>query len=147
MRASIQQPYEPVEKNKGDFNDYMPNFKDKSMIVSYGEFSTIWKMLPGYVKIRIPQLVFCAGADGFNLNTLYRKLQPFKNEYKFTLVIVQTKNDQVFGCYIDDVFIRNTKSQYIGSGECFVFSLKPSTRAYYDTGINMRYLYTESNYF
>ena len=36
-----------------DFHDYVPNVP-KSEIVSYEDFGQIWKMLPEYVRIRMP---------------------------------------------------------------------------------------------
>lgn len=69
-------------------------------------------------------------------------MQPFKNEYKFTLIIIQTKNDEVFGAFIDDVFRKYLKG-YIGSNDCFVFSLKPELKCYNDTNDNQRYLLGE----
>ena len=36
-----------------DFHDYVPNVP-KSEIVSYEDFAQIWKMLPDYVRIRMP---------------------------------------------------------------------------------------------
>lgn len=113
-----------------------------STILKFDEFAKMWHFLPDYVKIRIPELLYCAARDGFNLNSLYRKMQPFKNEYKFTLIIIQTKNDEVFGAFIDDVFRKYLKG-YIGSNDCFVFSLKPELKCYNDTNDNQRYLLGE----
>lgn len=95
----------------------------------------MWHFLPDYVKIRIPELIYCTNTDGFNLQSLYRKMQPYKNEYKFTLVLIQTKKDEVFGAFIDDVFRKYLKG-YIGSNDCFVFTLKPEVKVFYDTNVN-----------
>lgn len=103
----------------------MPNCPLNSEIVKFEELAKIWSFLPDYVKIRIPELVFQANSDGFNLNNLWRKMKDYKNEYKFTLLIIQTKNNEVFGAFIDDVFRKHLKG-YIGSNESFVFSLKPN---------------------
>ena len=54
-------------------------------------------------------------------------MQPYKNEYKFTLLLIQTKNNEVFGAFIDDVFRKHLKG-YIGSSETFVFTLKRSVK-------------------
>ena len=76
-----------------DFHDYVPNMSFTSSIVVYEEFSMIWRMLPDYVKIRVPELLYTANSDGFNLQNLYRKMAPYKNEYKFCLILIQTKNN------------------------------------------------------
>jgi hypothetical protein len=99
--------------------------------VKFEELAQIWGFLPDYVKIRIPELVFCASNDGFNIQSLWRKMKEYKNDYKFSLLIIQTKTNEVFGAFIDDVFRKHLKG-YIGSSECFVFSLKPKVAVWYD---------------
>jgi hypothetical protein len=42
-----------------DEEDYMPNVPTNSKILEYEDFAKIWKMLPDYVKIRVPELIFC----------------------------------------------------------------------------------------
>jgi hypothetical protein len=114
--------------------------------LKYEEFAKVWHFMPDYVKIRIPEMVYCAHSDGFNLQSLYRKMQPYKNEYKFSMIVIQTKNNEVFGAFIDDVFRKYLKG-YIGSNECFVFQLKPKIEVYYDQQVNQRYLLAEQEYF
>ena len=114
--------------------------------MKFEELAKIWAFLPDFVKIRIPELVYCATNDGFNLQSIYRKMKDYKNEYKFTLLIIQTKNNEVFGAFIDDVFRKHLKG-YIGSNETFVFSLKPNVKVWYDTTANQRYLLGEHEYF
>ena len=99
-------------------------------------------MLPEYVRIRIPECVYCAHTDGFNIQNLWRKMAPYKNEYKLSLLLIQTKKDQVFGAYVDDVVRKHLKG-YIGSNESFVFVLKPEIKVWYDAAANQRYLLGE----
>lgn len=49
-----------IDPNAGgaDFADYMPNVSLNSNIVQFEEFAQIWRMLPDYVKIRVPSLFF-----------------------------------------------------------------------------------------
>ena len=126
--------------------EYMPNCALNSSIVQYEEFARIWKMMPDYVKIRIPELLYASTSDGFNIQNLYRKCAPYKYEYKFSLLIIQTKQNQVFGAFIDEV-IRKSPKGYLGSAESFVFTLKPEVKCYYDVGVNSRYFLGELEYF
>lgn len=137
-----------IDPNVGgdDFNDYMPNLGLNSTIVSFEEFATIWRMMPDYVKIRVPELFFTSSTDGFNLQSLYRKTAPIKHEYKFSLLLIQTTKNQVFGAFIDEVFA-HSKKDYIGSPESFVFVLKPEAKVFYDQASNTRYLLGEDTYF
>lgn len=73
-------------------------------------------------------------------------MAPFKNEYKFSLIIIQTRKNEVFGAFIDDVARKYLKG-YIGSNDCFVFSLKPEVKCYLDTSDNQRYFLGEDDYF
>lgn len=77
---------------------------------------------------------------------MYRKAAPYKHEYKFSLLLIQTKNNQVFGAFIDEVFRKSPKN-YLGSSESFIFVLKPEVKVFYDSGENSRYLLSELTYF
>lgn len=103
-------------------------------------------MLPEHVKIRSPELLYQAISDGFNIQNLYRVCSEYKREYKFSIMFIQTKNDKIFGCFIDDVFRLHLKG-YLGSNECFVFSVKPEVHCFRDTNMNSRWLLGEMNYF
>jgi len=109
---------------QSELSDYMPNCPMNSAILKFDEFVKMWGFLPDYVKIRIPELIYQTSSDGFNLQSLYRKMAAYKNEYKFSLLLIQTKNNEVFGAFVDDVFRKHLKG-YIGSSDSFVFSLKP----------------------
>jgi len=38
-----------------EFHDYIPNCPLNSTIVLYEQFAMVWRMLPDYVKIRVPE--------------------------------------------------------------------------------------------
>lgn len=105
-----------------EYASYIPNQGSKSTIVSYEQFSKIWMMLPEHVRIRNAELIYSAHTEGFNIQTLYNICGEYKNDYKFTLLLVQTKKDQIFGAFIDDV-IRMHIRGYLGSADCFVFTV------------------------
>ena len=109
----------------------LPSGCKTSTILSYEEFSHVWAMLPEYVRIRNPQLLYNTHSDGFNLQNLYRTSVEYKNEYKFSLIFIQTNKNQVFGAFLDDVVCVHTRG-YLGSNDSFVFVIKPEIKAYYD---------------
>lgn len=41
-----------------DFTDYVPNCPVNSAIINYEEFGRIWKFMPDYVKIRVPEIIY-----------------------------------------------------------------------------------------
>ena len=101
--------------------------------------------MPDYVKIRVPELFYSSSVDGYNLHNLYRKCAPIQNEYKFSLVLIQTINNQVFGFFIDEVF--GNAKDYIGSSESFIFTVRPELKVFNDAGVNSRYLLGDDKYF
>lgn len=42
-----------------DDDEYIPNVPSNSQILEYEDFTKIWKLLPDYVKIRVPELIYC----------------------------------------------------------------------------------------
>jgi hypothetical protein len=135
-KANIDKFKDPnIQIGDSELSDYMPNCPMNSSILKFEEFVRMWHFLPDYVKIRIPELVYNASSDGFNLSSMWRRMANYKNEYKFSLLLIQTKNNEVFGAFVDDV-IRKYLKGYVGSGDCFVFSLKPEMKVWYDTGVN-----------
>ncbi|TNV70582.1 hypothetical protein FGO68_gene8104 [Halteria grandinella] len=129
-----------------EYSNYIPNQGTKSTIVSYEQFSKIWMMLPEHVRIRNAELIYSAHTEGFNLQSLYNICSEYKYDYKFSLLLIQTKKNQIFGAFIDDV-IRLHIRGYLGSQDCFVFTVQPNVRVFYETGQNMRYLLGEMTYF
>lgn len=103
-------------------------------------------MLPEYVRIRNFQMLYQSSHDGYNIQNLYRVCSEYKNDYKFSILLIQTKKNQVFGAFIDDVFRLHLKG-YIGSNESFVFSIRPQIKVFRDRNANQKYLLGEMNYF
>ncbi len=97
-----------------EYASYIPNSGSKSTIVTYEQYSKIWMMLPEHVRIRNAELVYSAHTEGFNLQSLYRICGEYRCDYKFTLLLIQTKKNQIFGAFVDDVFRLHIKG-YLGS--------------------------------
>jgi hypothetical protein len=59
--------------------------------------------------MRIPQLIFRASKNGYNIHTMYDKLHEYRDSYHNVVILVQTaafdENDieRVFGVYLDEV--------------------------------------------
>lgn len=146
FKKAANNAFDPNSGIGGSDYEYIPNVPLNSTIAEYNDFAMIWKMIPDYAKIRVPSLIFSSNVDGYNLNTLYRNCLPYKNEYKFTLLLIQTFKKQVFGCFLDEVF-KLSKKEYVGSAESFVFTIKPRVERFLDAGVNNKYLLGETTYF
>lgn len=71
-----------------EFQDYIPLGCGTSSIVSYEQFARVWAMLPEHVRIRNPERVYQAHSDGFNIQNLYRVCSEYKNDYKFSIMLI-----------------------------------------------------------
>ena len=144
--AKVKKSSQTKSSVSDDILEFVPKGYEKSTILNFEQFSRVWSMLPDYVKIRNPNLIYSTHTDGFNLMNLYNVSSEYRNEYKFSLLFIQTKTNKVFGAFIDDVIRLHIKG-YIGSNECFVFTVKPEINVFYEVGANQRYLLGEMNYF
>ena len=58
-------------------------------------------MVPPYLRIRNPQLIFKASEDGYNLNSLYAAAEPYSDSYYACLLLVQDMDRNIFGALLD----------------------------------------------
>jgi hypothetical protein len=126
--------------------DYVPNGCQTSKIVTYEQFARIWSFLPEQYRIRNPELTYRASNDGFNLQNLYNICVDYKYDYRFCLLLIQTRKDQILGAFIDDVFRVHIRG-FLGSMDSFVFSVQPHLKVFRDAGVNTKYFLGEMSYF
>ena len=58
-------------------------------------------MVPPYIRIRIPQLVFKASEDGYNLQKMYAATDTYANSYYACLILIRDMDGNVFGALMD----------------------------------------------
>ena len=111
-------------------SDFLPNVDEcPSTILSMKQFYRLWMMLPEYLQVRVPNLVYSSMHDGYNLSTLYQKLKPYeeKNSVKCVFLTIKTLEEDVFGVFLDAVVYKSVK-HYIGSSESFVYGFYEDKR-------------------
>ena len=88
-----------------------------------------------------PILLYTTEEHGSSLTTFYQRTE----KHWPTLLLVRTTNDHVFGAYCSTALEeRNIKDQfghrqtYFGTGETFVFSLKPTVAKHQWVGITQQ---------
>jgi hypothetical protein len=59
---------------KGIDFDYLPGHKMDSAFINFEQFTKFWGFLAHDIKLRIPQLIFRASKDGFNIHTMQDRL-------------------------------------------------------------------------
>lgn len=102
----------------------------KSDIVSVKEMRDIWAWIPERFALCQPQLLFTTSEHGCSLNRFYAQSEG----YEPTLLLIRTTDQEVCGAYLSTDWAerrRNgNKLSFFGTGECFVFRLKPEVERY-----------------
>ena len=96
----------------GDMVDYLPNAPLQSKLINYEQYAQFWRMVPSYVRIRIPQHIFRASEDGYNLRNLYTACERYSDSYYMCLILIKTQKDVVLGTFIDTIPQCLPKSEY-----------------------------------
>ncbi|XP_074053529.1 TBC1 domain family member 24 isoform X2 [Macrotis lagotis] len=102
----------------------------QSEIVSVKEMRDIWSWLPERFALCQPLLIFSTMQHGYSLTRLYYHC----DGHEPTLLLLKTSTKEVCGAYLStDWRDRNKfggKLGFFGTGECFVFRLKPKIQRY-----------------
>ncbi|KAK7080849.1 hypothetical protein SK128_025690 [Halocaridina rubra] len=111
----------------------------KSMIFNKQELLTLWSWLPARMTMHQPTLIYTTEEHGCSLTTFFQRVE----KHEPTLLCIRTTNDHVFGAYCSTSWAqRNVKDEYgnrqtyFGTGESFLFSLRPEVVKYQWVGIS-----------
>ncbi|XP_064638457.1 GTPase-activating protein skywalker-like isoform X2 [Lineus longissimus] len=106
----------------------------RSSLVSGEQLQAIWQWLPTRMTVYQPEMLYTTHEHGTSLKTLYSRVE----DREPTLIVVKTSNGEVFGAYCSADWAERKKIDslsYFGTGETFVFSLKPERRKFEWVGI------------
>jgi len=104
---------------------YRPKIVHQSCIVDETDFEILYSYLPDRFAIRDPVLLFSSAVDGRSLTTLLTKVE----SHHPTLLLVKCSEGAVFGAFLTAHWKLDT-TQFNGTGESFLFSLKPTEDSY-----------------
>ncbi|XP_035693537.1 TBC1 domain family member 24-like [Branchiostoma floridae] len=99
----------------------------ESSILNHTQIHELWCWLPQRFSLYEPRVVYSSSEDGYHLRNLYQKCadnQPL-------VLVIKTKNDEIFGAFITESFDYQSTGRtkisrsYFGTGEMFLFSLTP----------------------
>ena len=82
------------------------------------------------VRIRFPEIVFRASTNGYNLQNFYNSVDEFVDTYHYCVILIKTADGDVFGAFLDVIPDSSKKEKFVGTSDCFVFSLKPTLVKY-----------------
>ncbi|KAG7492064.1 hypothetical protein MATL_G00010540 [Megalops atlanticus] len=101
-----------------------------SAIVSAKEMRDIWSWIPERFALCQPQLLFTTADHGCSLNRFYSHCEGFEP----TLLLIKTTDGEVCGAYLSTDWEERkrggNKLSFFGTGECFVFRMKPEMERY-----------------
>uniref|UniRef100_A0A3B3VNL5 TBC1 domain family member 24 n=1 Tax=Poecilia latipinna TaxID=48699 RepID=A0A3B3VNL5_9TELE len=109
-----------------------------SSVVTETEMRVIWAWIPERFALFNPVRLFHIAEDGRDLSSLYKRVEG----HEPIVLIIKTMEEEVFGAFLsmDLMERRNHDSQgltYFGTGECFVFTLRPSMERYQRAMVNI----------
>ncbi|KFQ32038.1 TBC1 domain family member 24, partial [Mesitornis unicolor] len=106
----------------------MQNFS--SSTVTAQEMRIIWSWIPERFSLFPPLLLFCTSEDGCSLQRFYTCCEG----YEPTVLLIKTTEGEVCGAFLSSDWSERKKSGatsgFFGTGECFVFTVRPNTERY-----------------
>ncbi|XP_016424606.1 TBC1 domain family member 24-like isoform X2 [Sinocyclocheilus rhinocerous] len=101
-----------------------------SEIVSAKEIRDIWSWIPERFALCQPQLLFTTSTHGCSLNRFYSHCEG----YEPTLMLIRTTDGEVCGAFLSTDWEERkrggNKLSFFGTGECFLFRMKPEMERY-----------------
>ncbi|KFV73068.1 TBC1 domain family member 24, partial [Struthio camelus australis] len=106
----------------------MQNFS--SSIVTAQEMRIIWSWIPERFSLFPPLLLFSTSEDGCSLQRFYSCCEG----YEPTVLLIKTTEQEVCGAFLSSDWSERRKSGatsgFFGTGECFVFTVRPEMERY-----------------
>ncbi|NXP18052.1 TBC24 protein, partial [Scytalopus superciliaris] len=106
----------------------MQNFS--SSIVTAQEMRIVWSWIPERFSLSPPLLLFSTSQDGCSLQRFYTCCEGFEP----TVLLIKTTEGEVCGAFLSSDWSERKKSgttsAFFGTGECFVFTVRPEAERY-----------------
>ncbi|NXA51599.1 TBC24 protein, partial [Nothocercus julius] len=101
-----------------------------SSIVTAQEMRIIWSWIPERFSLFPPLLLFSTSEDGCSLQRFYSCCEG----YEPTVLLIKNTEGEVCGAFLSSDWSERRKSGatsgFFGTGECFVFTVRPETERY-----------------
>ncbi|XP_028301310.1 TBC1 domain family member 24-like isoform X2 [Gouania willdenowi] len=109
-----------------------------SSVVTGTEMRVVWAWLPERFALFSPIRLFNSAENGQCLASFYAHVEG----HEPAVLIIKTEDEEVFGAFLSTDLIERRKHDssnliYFGTGECFVFTLRPSMERYQQTMVNI----------
>lgn len=121
--------------------DSTTNFKGDSDILSAKDISYLQYKMPDRHSMDKWEMVYSTTKHGISINTFYTKV----NLRAPSVIIVEDTNHHVFGGYASEPWVK-TKQVHYGSGESFLFKLKPVSKVFKWSKLNDYYMFSKPDF-
>ncbi|KAM4662835.1 TBC1 domain family member 24-like [Discoglossus pictus] len=121
---TVMQPRQPVHLSID-----LANFS--SEIVTCQEMRTIWSWIPERFSLYPPHLLFSTIEHGYSLQRFFAHSEG----YEPTILLIKNTAEEVCGAFLSSDWSERRKcggqvANFFGTGECFVFSVRPEMERY-----------------
>ncbi|KAM3931782.1 nuclear receptor coactivator 7 isoform 2-T3 [Leptodactylus fuscus] len=127
--------YDDEEEEEGSLEDYLPDLKQKSILLDDAHIEKLAPRLPARVQGYPWHLAYSTQQHGTSLKTLYRNLCSVDSP---VLLVVKDMDNQVFGAYATHPF--RLSDHYYGTGETFLFNFNPDFKIFKWSGENSYFI-------
>lgn len=94
---------------------------------SHSDFAYLWSLIPNRLSDFQPERLYSSNIHGRRLRTLYDHVE----YHEYCLIIIRNEHQQIFGCFCAGQLANRTKTRtWFGTGESFLFTLKPERQVY-----------------
>jgi hypothetical protein len=94
---------------------------------SHSEFAYLWSLIPSRLSDFQPERIYSSNIHGRRLRTLYDHVE----YHEYCLIIIRNEYQQVFGAFCSDQLANRSKTRtWFGTGESFLFTLKPDRQVF-----------------
>ncbi|XP_032817099.2 uncharacterized protein LOC116946214 isoform X2 [Petromyzon marinus] len=100
-----------------------------SAVVTAAEMRSVWSWIPERHALYSPRLLFSTLEHGCSLTRFYANCK----EHEPTILLIKTMDNEVLGAFLSSAWSERNRAtmkagSFFGTGECFVFTVRPEIR-------------------
>eukprot|EP00026_Physarum_polycephalum_P007142 Phypoly_transcript_07197.p1 GENE.Phypoly_transcript_07197~~Phypoly_transcript_07197.p1 ORF type:complete len:529 (-),score=84.15 Phypoly_transcript_07197:86-1588(-) len=123
-------------------DDTTTNFKGDSDILTVKDILYLqYKMPERHAMGEKWELVYSTTRHGISINTFYTKV----HDRAPSIIVVEDTNHHIFGGYASEPWVK-TKQVHYGSGESFLFKIKPVSKVFKWSKLNDYFLFSKPDF-
>ncbi len=98
-----------------------------TITASHSDFAYLWSLIPNRLIDFQPERIYSSSIHGHRLRTLYNHIE----YYEQCFIIIRNECEEIFGVFCSSqLSIRSQIRTWFGTGESFLFTLKPQREVF-----------------